>query len=238
MTQCVTCASGYYQFSASCLLTCPRGTYADASANVCQPCVSPAQCESCTGAGNGSCTSCITPYVLAGGSCVLVCPVSQYADTVTRTCVALCPVNLYVDPSTGACVDASSCSAGRFAHAASGACVSACLGAEYGDVVTKTCTTTCPAGLFGDPMSRTCVTTCPTDVTVVPTPSLLYGDPVGRVCVLTCPDGRYGDAWTRLCMPCAPSCGTCATASPETCTSCSAALHRQLMATRCGCEAG
>ena len=57
-------------------------------------------------------------------------------------------------------------------------------------------------------------------------------------CVQTCPDGLYGDTATRLCMQCAPSCGTCVTGSPEACTSCSAALDRQLVGSapaRCGC---
>ena len=116
---CLTCATGYFLYSSTCINTCPTGTYQ--SGTNCYSCDT--TCLTCSGPNNNECTSCNTASatngVLLNNYCVASCP-SGYT-TVSGVCTACTSPCLTCTVAATQCV---TCIAGDYLYNAK--CYSSC----------------------------------------------------------------------------------------------------------------
>lgn len=74
LTNCSTCADGFYLYANTCIATCPNITYPDNSVKKCQTCVG---CVTCTSLS--ACTSCVTNFYFYLSTCLASCPTGTFS---------------------------------------------------------------------------------------------------------------------------------------------------------------
>ena len=116
---CNTSSTNRYFYQSNCLSGCPSTYYNDASFN-CTKCASP--CDTCSGAGNQTCVTCLSGYLQLNASCYVSCPGGYY--NLSGFCL-LCtsPCLTCFGPGTAACL---SCTSGLYLQGST--CVSNCSG--------------------------------------------------------------------------------------------------------------
>jgi proprotein convertase subtilisin/kexin type 5 len=82
-TFCLSCVSGYFYYSYSCLTSCPQSYFADNSTRICTSCISP--CKTCTSLS--TCLSCSQGF-WNGTLCTNSCPSGQFGDSVNFICLS------------------------------------------------------------------------------------------------------------------------------------------------------
>lgn len=85
-SDCINCASGYYNVSNSCITPCPTGSVPQG-----ETCGCSSDCNTCEGI-ESNCTSCAdTSHLLYSGQCITDCPLSTYIYINTcEDCVSGC----------------------------------------------------------------------------------------------------------------------------------------------------
>lgn len=113
-TACTSCVAGYYYIASNpssnrCVNSCPNGSYADGSSNLCVGCSS--SCNSCNGSAT-TCTSCVSPLYLSGSQCIAACPDGTYEDNGLRKCM---PCDISCNSTCGAnSTDCTACRNGYY----------------------------------------------------------------------------------------------------------------------------
>src|SRR5690606_9558855 len=77
---CLVCDATKILFEGSCIDNCPDGFYQEKQQ--CKPCHT--TCSKCTSSENGSCSSCVEPFVLDDKTCKEVCPLNKFP--INREC--------------------------------------------------------------------------------------------------------------------------------------------------------
>ncbi|XP_041644401.1 extracellular matrix protein FRAS1 [Cheilinus undulatus] len=186
-----------------CSAVCPKHTFMDHT-RTCTECHS--SCSLCSGPSAENCTSCLAPFNLHEGRCVLTCPQVFFSqDGQCHACHPSCQSCL--GPSQADCTSCPSLSS----------------------LLSGYCRTSCEDGNYQIPESGECVR-CSSDCGRC-SADLLTG--LGSVCVWCkearrwllgdhcvseCPRGTYGQH--GACLKCHPSCESCSGAGPVSCTSC------------------
>lgn len=146
---CVTCDAGLFLYQNKCQPNCPRdlGYWPNEITHICDICDS--SCKTCIGPADSECTSCLLPYYLLEGCCVLSCPVESvilYKDPSRGTCEKSCLEGFYPDKESLSCIrcheSCKSCSQGT-----STSCLS-CGGKLVLTPDKGTCTEACPYHYF------------------------------------------------------------------------------------------
>ncbi|GBG00524.1 hypothetical protein Rsub_13363 [Raphidocelis subcapitata] len=199
---CDACAPGYWTDGASCVATCPPGTYK-----------SPSTWES-----GASCAGCVAPCVTCSSATACsTCDSGLYLDRKAKTCVDTCAPGTYASPDNQCRVCNIRCTA------CTDKVWTACTGCAAPYYLSgTTCGPACPAGTYPDDATRTCK--CPTGCKTCSNANTCiscesgYWKTADSKCVTACPAGKYGDTTTRTCTACPTGCKTCT--DGDTCTSC------------------
>lgn len=111
LSNCTSCATGYYFYLNECVLNCPPPT--NPYNKICTLCIEP--CATCTSIPD-QCQSCLGSLLLLNNSCVTSCPINGYYQSdssclpCTNNCLScqslaacsLCENNYYI--LSGSCV--------------------------------------------------------------------------------------------------------------------------------------
>jgi proprotein convertase subtilisin/kexin type 5 len=98
---CTACDSGYKTYDGGCVSNCPSTFYLDG-----ETCVSceDANCDTCSGAGTGVCTSCSDTYLLRTDStCDTTCHTDEYDPADGTNICSSCPDNCLTCTSDTSC---------------------------------------------------------------------------------------------------------------------------------------
>uniref|UniRef100_A0A8C0P6N5 Fraser extracellular matrix complex subunit 1 n=1 Tax=Canis lupus familiaris TaxID=9615 RepID=A0A8C0P6N5_CANLF len=201
--RCLTCAEKTVLHDGKCIAECPGGYYAEATGR-CKACHQ--SCFRCAGKSPHNCTACWPSQVLLDGQCLSQCPDRYFNQEGSCTeCHPTC--RQCHGPSESDCI-----SCHPHVTLAGGSCRSSCKEEQFLNLVGycadchRLCRR-CTAHLH-DPGS-TCLR-CQN------ARYLLLGDH----CVPDCPSGYYAER--GACQKCHPSCRTCQSTGPFSCTSCDA----------------
>ncbi len=218
-TLCTACPSGKYLVGTtvgSCASVCPSGTVLyPAGSTTCRSCDS--SCQECSiPASASSCTSCLSPLLLYGGTCVSSpCPSHYAANSDSTKCLA-CDTTCSECATPANWLQCTVCYSGSYVLGiTSGECVSTCP-SHYAIDLTSTnclvCDSTCKE--CNQPGSSTHCKTCPTG-------NLLVGTSNGY-CVSACPTHTALDPVGQInCYVCDSSCDECsAPSNSAACTAC------------------
>lgn len=199
-----------------CVSQCPltsggAGQYKAAN-GTCATCE--ATCQTCNGANNNDCLTCVSGKVLSYGfaTCLSACPDGQYAPSGSQTCLP-CSVNCLTCSTNSSHCDSCTLSVNGlalFLLSSSNTCLSSCPIGKFGNTTTSIC----------DPCHsscRTCVGPLETDCLSCSSGSF---DITNTTCVSSCGAGRYNS--NSICYACPDRCSTCT--SVATCTACQKVL--------------
>lgn len=141
LTNCTTCATGFYLYANDCVVTCPNITFPNDNALTCDSCVGCVTCSSST-----VCTSCRSSDHLYLAQCLPVCPSGTYSNTevvnsTSRLICTPCPI------SCPTCINSTYCLS--------------CINEKY--LYQGICNTICPISTYpSTPRCISCPVTCKT----------------------------------------------------------------------------
>ena len=228
-TSCLSCVGGYNLVYGTtiCNSTCPIGQFANSS--VCLLCT--INCVTCDTSA-GKCDSCgpsvygVNLY-LSSSSCITVCPVHFFANTITYNC----------DPCDASCYTCSgsspnkctSCNSGSLENSNS-SCISSCLSGEYS--LNNLCVA-CPVQCSTCQSAIHC-TSCQS------VNGVNYYLTSSYVCAVNCPSSTFANVNNNNCDPCDSSCQTCVQSATKclTCNSNNYYIGTLYSCSSSGCPAG
>ena len=206
---CLSCNSPNYLYQATCVASCPSGSFQD-TATTCMSCNT--GCSLCS--SSTICSSCLTGFYLSGSQC-LSCNPSCFSCSgglanncfscnnpnllYQTTCVASCPSGSFQD--TGA--TCMSCNTGCSLCSSSTICSSCLTGFYLSGSQCLSCNPSC-LSCSGGPANN-CLS--------CNSPNLFYQ----TTCFSTCPSGSFQDT-SATCMTCNAGCSVCS--SSTVCSSC------------------
>ncbi|XP_071043236.1 extracellular matrix organizing protein FRAS1 [Parasteatoda tepidariorum] len=206
--KCLTCSSGYLlpyigTHFGPCVENCPSGYFLSED-GVCMTCHE--SCESCFGANDTDCRSCITPLYYKHGRCVPHCSAGYFQDG--GICYAC-------HPSCSTCYGFSeeecyTCPHGRnFKY---GRCISECEDGKFLDVEgsCRDCHASCNDCMLNHTESDSvqCLQCKNQQLSIL-----------NEECVHDCPPNYYLNSY-RFCQECHPTCATCERSGASSCVSC------------------
>ena len=228
---CMSCESGRFLESNTCVYPCPDGKWGDPSDNECKECYQNSTgpyftCRTCDGDGNSKCLTCESGKFLHNGKCISECPDGYWEDSTVNECKQ-CHQDTDGPYYTCATCDAGgnnnclSCIPGTFLH--NNQCLNPCPNGYWEDTTAHKCEQ-CHQNSLGPLYTcLTCNAAGDSACQSCDSPAFLHNNQ----CIEPCPDGYWGDITDRKCKPCHQdtdgpyyTCATCDAGENNNCLSC------------------